>query len=60
MRAWLRSIEGRDIIVTISLALVGAGCWQVSPALGLAAPGLLLFGLVVWAETIRQKKTGGS
>ncbi len=45
--------EGRDIVLLVSLGLVGAGCWQVSMALGLLAPGLLLFMLIVLSETRR-------
>lgn len=44
--------ESRDWLLLGSLLLVGGGCWLITPALAFIVPGLMIFVLVLYAESI--------
>ena len=46
IKVWLKEhVDSRDIIISISLLMVGVGCWLIYPPAALIAMGIGLFGL---------------
>jgi hypothetical protein len=42
------AIDLQDCVVFAALVMIGVGCWWLSPALGLIAPGSLLLFICLW------------